>query len=311
VACGASVGIACAPQDATDHASLLRLADAAMYRAKEAGRHAYRFASPNVNRELHAAAGLADELRVSLERDELFVCYQPRIDFHTRRPVAAEAMLRWPHPRFGLLPPESFLPLAEDAGIAPALASLLLRKACAQAKRWRDAGAAGFRLAVSISVRTLRHPGLADEVRTALVASGLPPAALLLELPESGLREAVEPVRQALAALAATGVRLGVDDFGAGYASLPMLRSLRFVGVTLDRRLVSSIPADSDAPGLVRGLIALARGLDMEVVVRGIDSAAHCNFVIAAGGLVGQGAFLAPAGLAGELEPLLNEQRAA
>ena len=181
----------------------------------------------------------------------------------------------------------------------------------AQAKRWRDEGAAGFGLALSIPMRTLRHPSLPAEVRSALVASGLPPGALTLEVPEPGLREAAEPVREALAALAGTGARLGVDDFGSGYASLPMLRSLRFAAVTLDRRLVSAIPMDPEAPGLVRGLIALARGLDMEVVVRGIDSAAHCNFVIAAGGLVGQGAFLAHAGLAGEVEPLLNAQRAA
>jgi len=148
-------------------------------------------------------------------------------------------------------------------------------------------------------------------VRAALAASGLPPGALLLELPEAALRQAAEPVREALAALAATGVRLGVDDFGSGYASLPLLRSLRIGAVSIDRRLVSSIPADNDAPGLVRGLIALARGLEMEVVVKGIDSAAHCNFVIAAGGLVGQGAFLAPTGLAAEVEPLLAARRAA
>jgi diguanylate cyclase (GGDEF)-like protein len=308
---GASIGIACTPQDGAEVADLLRLADAAMYRAKEAGRHAYRFAAPSINRELHAAAGLADELRASLERNELFVCYQPRVDFHSRRPVAAEALLRWPHPRFGLLPPEAFLPIAEDAGLAPALASKLLHEACAQAKRWLDAGAHGFSIALAVTARLMRHPGLPDDVSAALAASGLPPRALQLEVPETALRQAAEPVRAALAALAATGARLAVDDFGSGYASLPMLRSLRIEAVTIDRRLVSSIPADSDAPGLVRGLIALARGLDMQVVVRGIDTAAHCNFVIAAGGLVGQGEFLATAGLAGEIEPQLAARRAA
>jgi diguanylate cyclase (GGDEF)-like protein len=289
VACGASVGIACAPQDGTEAAELLRLADAALYRAKEAGRGAYRFAAPNINRELHASAALAEELRASVERDELFVCYQPRVDFLTRRPVAG----------------------AEDAGIASVLVARLLDQACEQAKRWRDAGAQGFSLAVSIPARALRHPGLPGAVRDALAASGLPPGALLLELPEAALRQAAEPVRDALAALAATGARLGVDDFGSGYASLPLLRSLRIGAVSIDRRLVSSIPADDDAPGLVRGLIALARGLEMEVVVKGIDSAAHCNFVIAAGGLVGQGAFLAATGLASEVEPLLAAKRAA
>jgi diguanylate cyclase (GGDEF)-like protein len=311
VASGASIGIACTPQDGAEVADLLRLADAAMYRAKEAGRHAYRFAAANIDRELHAAAGLAEELRASLERNELFVCYQPRVDFHSRRPVAAEALLRWPHPRFGLLLPEAFLPLAEDAGLAPALAAKLLSAACVQAKRWLDEGVQGFTVAVSIPARLLRHPGLPGDVRAALAASSLPPRALRLEVPETALRHAAEPVREALAALADTGARLCVDDFGSGYASLPLLRSLRISAVSIDRRLVSSIPADSDAPGLVRGLIALARGLDMEVVVRGIDTAAHCNFVIAAGGLVGQGDFLAAAGLAGDIGPLLSARRAA
>jgi diguanylate cyclase (GGDEF)-like protein len=311
VVSGGSIGIACAPQDSTDAVELLGLADAAMYRAKEAGRHAYCFSAPNINRELNASAALGEELRQSLERNELFVCYQPRIDFLTRRPVAAEALLRWPHPRFGLLPPESFLPIAEDSGIAAALNAMLLKKACAQASQWRAMGAQDFTIAVSIPARTLRDPGLPGDVRAALSASGLPPHALLLELPEPALRQAAAPVREALEALAGTGARLGVDDFGSGYASLPLLRSLRLSAVSIDRRLVSSIPSDRDAPGLVRGLIGLARGLDMDVVVRGIDTPAHCNFVIAAGGLVGQGAFLASAGLASEVEPLLAPRQAA
>jgi predicted signal transduction protein with EAL and GGDEF domain len=311
VASGVSVGIACAPQDSTDAGELLGLADAAMYRAKEAGRHAYRFSAPSINRELHASAALGEELRNSLERNELFVCYQPRIDFLTHRPVAAEALLRWPHPRFGLLPPESFLPIAEDAGIAPALGAMLLTKACAQASQWLDTGAHDFSVSVSIPARTLRDPRLPGDVRAALSASGLPPQALLLELPEAALRQAAAPVREALAALADTGARLGVDDFGSGYASLPLLRSLHLSAVSIDRHVVSSIPSDRDAPGLVRGLIGLARGLEMDVVVRGIETPAHCNFVIAAGGLVGQGAFLAPPGLAAEVEPLFVPRRAA
>ena len=173
---------------------------------------------------------------------------------------------------------------------------MLLTKACAQAKRWRDAGAKDFSHRDLASRRaSCGTPSLPDDVRGALAASGLPPRALRLEVPETALRQVAEPVREALSALAATGARLGADDFGSGYASLPLLRSLGVDAVSIDRP-VSSIPADRDAPGLVRGLIALARGLDMEVVVRGIDTAAHCNFVIAAGGLVGQGDFLAAPG---------------
>jgi EAL domain-containing protein (putative c-di-GMP-specific phosphodiesterase class I) len=201
--------------------------------------------------------------------------------------------------------------LAEDAEIAAALAAKLLREACADAKRWRAAGDGDFVLALGLSARQLRHAGLPVQVRDALAASALPADALLLEVPESALRPPPEPLQGALHALAATGARLGVEDFGAGFASLPLLRRLRIASVTLDRLLVSGIPADADAAAVVRGLIALAGGLDIGVVVKGIDTAAHCNFVIEAGGLVGQGAFLATPALAADIDRMLRSRRAA
>jgi len=308
---GASIGIACVPRDGDDTASLLRAADVAMYRAKDAGRNNFRFAAPELNREALASAALVEELRGSLERDELLVAYQPRIDLVTRQPVGAEAMLRWPHRRFGLLQAESFLPLAEDGEIAMALGAKLLRDACVEATRWRGAGAKGFHVALGVSARQLRHGGLPAQVQAALAASGLPAAALLFEVPESALRLPPQPLQGALRALADTGVRLGVEDFGAGFASLPLLRRLRIDSISVDRLLVSGIPTDADAGAIVRGLIALARGLGIDVVLKGIDSAAHCNFVVEAGGLVGQGAFLAPPAPAAEVDRLLRARLAA
>ncbi|HEY2336342.1 MAG TPA: EAL domain-containing protein [Burkholderiales bacterium] len=308
---GASIGIACLPRDGEDTPALLRAADAAMYRAKEAGRNDFRFASADLNRQALASAALVEELRASLARDELLVAYQLRVDLASGRAVGAEAMLRWPHRRFGLLPPESFLPLAEDAEIATALAAKLLRYACADAKRWRDGGARDFTLAIAVSMRQLRQAGLPGQVAAALAASGLPAQALLLEVPEGALQPPAEPVQATLRALAETGARLGVEDFGAGFASLPLLRRLRIASLGVDRLLVSGIPGDPDAMAVVRGLIALARGLDIGVVVKGLDTAAHCNFVVEAGGLVGQGAFLATPAAAPEVERLLHTRRAA
>src|SRR6185436_20245092 len=151
VSSGASVGIACVPQDGHDVETLLRLADAAMYRAKEAGRNGYQFFSVVLNQDAAAAAGLAEELRAGIERDELFLVYQPRIDIATRQVVGAEALLRWRHPRYGVLSPESFLPLADDTGLLLPIGAWALREACVQGKRWIDEGISPLSVVVNVS----------------------------------------------------------------------------------------------------------------------------------------------------------------
>src|SRR5687768_1023364 len=183
VVSGASVGIACVPQDGQDVATLLRLADAAMYRAKDAGRNGYQFFSVVLNQDAAAAAALADELRAGMERGELFLVYQPRIDAGTRQVVGAEALLRWRHPRYGVLAPEAFLPLADDTGLLVPIGAWVLREACKQGRRWRDAGIQPLSVVVNMSARQLRHGSLAAEVHAALEASGLPGEALLIEVP--------------------------------------------------------------------------------------------------------------------------------
>src|SRR5687768_3767532 len=227
VVSGASVGIACVPQDGQDVATLLRLADAAMYRAKDAGRNGYQFFSVVLNQDAAAAAALADELRAGMERGELFLVYQPRIDAGTRQVVGAEALLRWRHPRYGVLAPEAFLPLADDTGLLVPIGAWVLREACEQGRRWLDAGIRPFTVVVNVTARQLRHGSLAEQVRAALEASRLPPEALLIEVPEGALRQIPEQLEEGLAGVAAAGARLGVDDFGTGYASLPMLQRLQ------------------------------------------------------------------------------------
>src|ERR671915_14066 len=212
VRCGASVGIACVPQDGHDVATLLRLADAAMYRAKEAGRNGYQFFSVVLNQDAAAAAALADELRAGIERGELFLVYQPRIDIATRQVVGAEALLRWRHPRYGVLAPEAFLPLADDSGLLVPIGAWVLREACMQGRRWRDAGIQPLSVVVNMTARQLRHGALAAEVHAALEASALPPESLLIEVPETVLRHIPEQLEDNFAGMAATGARLGVDD---------------------------------------------------------------------------------------------------
>jgi diguanylate cyclase (GGDEF)-like protein/PAS domain S-box-containing protein len=306
VAAGASIGIACVPQDGEDVATLLRLADAAMYRAKEQGRNGYQFFSVTLNQEAANAAALADELRSALDNGELFIVYQPRLDIATRRVVGAEALLRWRHPRFGVLSPEAFLPLADDTGLLVPIGAWVLREACLQGRRWHDAGIKPFNVVVNVTARQLRNGGLAEQARAALAESGLPPASLVIELPETAVRQIPEALESALAQVIDCGARVGVDDFGTGYASLPMLQRLRVDAVCIDRSLISGVPADTERAGLARALIALARGLNFEVVAKGVESQAQREFLADAGCRVCQGDLFAAAGPAEEVEPFLR-----
>jgi diguanylate cyclase (GGDEF)-like protein/PAS domain S-box-containing protein len=308
---GASIGIACVPQDGDEVHTLLRLADHAMYRAKELGRNCFQFFSGVLNDDAAAAAELAEDLRAGVERGELFLVYQPRIDIGTRQVVGAEALLRWRHPKHGVLAPEAFLLLADDTGLLVELGGWILREACLQGRRWIEAGIQPFSLVVNMSARQLRSGALAAQVREALKASGLPAASLLIEVPEASLRQLAEPVGEALAEITASGARLSVDDFGTGYASLPMLQRLRASAVCIDRSLIAGVPHDSERAGLARALIALARGLEFEVVAKGVETPAQRDFLADAGCRICQGELFAPARPAHEVEPFLRERRAA
>jgi len=311
ISCGASVGIACVPQDGHDVATLLRLADVAMYRAKEAGRNGYQFFSVVLNQDAAAAAALAEELKSGIGRGELFLVYQPRIDIATRQVVGAEALLRWRHPRYGVLAPEAFLPLADDTGLLVPIGAWVLREACMQGRRWLDAGIKPLSVVVNITARQLRHGSLAEEVRTALAASALPAESLLIEVPETLLRQMPEQLEENFAGVAATGARLGIDDFGTGYASLPMLQHVRASAVCIDRKLVAGLPVDAERAGLAKALITLARGLNFDVVAKGVETHAQRDFLAEAGCRVFQGDLFASPAPASEVEPLLRARRAA
>jgi diguanylate cyclase (GGDEF)-like protein/PAS domain S-box-containing protein len=308
---GASIGVACVPHDGEEVGTLLRLADSAMYRAKERGRNGYEFFSALLNEDAAAAAALAEELKAGIGRGELFLAYQPRVDVATRQVVGAEALLRWRHPSRGVLLPESFLPLADDSGLLVPIGAWVLREACAQGRRWLDAGVRPFRLAINISARQLRHGGLPEQVRAALEQSGLPGESLLIELPEAAVRQLPEPLGQALGGVRAGGAGLGVDDFGTGYASLPMLQRLGVSAVCIDRRLIAGVPGDGERTALARALIALARGLDFEVVAKGVENAAQRDFLAESGCRICQGELLGAASSAADIEPLLRARLAA
>jgi len=311
VSSGASIGIACVPQDGDEVGTLLRFADHAMYRAKQLGRNGYQFFSGVLNDSAAAAAELAEELRVGIERGELFLVYQPRIDIATHQLVGAEALLRWRHPRHGVLTPEAFLPIADDTGLLGPIGAWTLREACVQGRRWIDAGIRPFSVVVNMTARQLRNDRLGEQVRAALKQSGLPPESLLIEIPETAVRQLAEPIEQSLAEITASGARLSVDDFGTGYASLPMLQKLRASAVCIDRSLLNGVPHDSERAGLARALIGLARGLNFDVVAKGVETKTQREFLADAGCRICQGDLFAPAGPATDIEPLLRQRQAA
>src|SRR3954468_12216180 len=311
VSSGASIGIACVPQDGEEVPTLLRLADLAMYRAKELGRNGYQFFSAMLNEDAAAAASLVDELRRALEKEELFLVYQPRIDIATRQVVGAEALLRWRHPKYGVLAPESFLPLADDSGLLVPMGGWVLREACGQAARWIDEGISPLSVVVNVSSRQLRDPRLAEQVKAALDASGLPPASLLIEVPESIVRQVPDSVEAALMAITNLGARLGVDDFGTGYASLPALQRLRASAVCIDRKLIAGIPQETERAGLARALIALARGMNFEVIAKGVETHAQREFLAEAGCRVCQGELFATPNSPDIVEAMLRARLAA
>jgi len=311
VSSGASIGIACVPQDGEDVATLLRLADLAMYRAKELGRNGYQFFSAMLNEDAAAAAQMIDELRHGIERDELFLVYQPRIDIATRQVVGAEALLRWRHPRYGVLSPEAFLPLADDSGLLVPIGRWVLAEACTQGRRWMDDGISPISLVVNVTARQLRGGALAEQVREALAASGLPAESLVIEVPETVVRQLSDPIEAALSAVTALGARLCVDDFGTGYAALPALQRLRASAVCIDRKLVGGVPHNSERAGLAKALIALARGMGFEVIAKGVETHPQREFLAEAGCRICQGDLFAAPNPADIVAPMLRARLAA
>jgi diguanylate cyclase (GGDEF)-like protein/PAS domain S-box-containing protein len=311
VSSGASIGIACVPQDGEDVATLLRLADLAMYRAKDLGRNGYQFFSAMLNEDAAAAAALVEELRRGVERGELFLVYQPRFDIATRQIVGAEALLRWRHPKYGVLAPESFLPLADDTGLLVPIGAWALREACTQGRRWIDEGISPLSVVVNVTSRQLRDGRLAEQVQSALESSRLPAGSLVIEVPETVVRHVSDALESSLIAVTNQGARLGVDDFGTGYAALPTLQRLRASTVCIDRKLIAGVPQETERAGLARALIALARGMNFDVVAKGVETHAQREFLAEAGCRVCQGDLLAPPDAPEAVASMLRARRAA
>lgn len=304
----ASIGITLFPADATDIGGLLKSADTALGHAKRSGRNRYAFFTAEMNARAIERLALENELRRALERNELVVHYQPQIDLRTGRITGVEALLRWQHPRLGLVSPSSFVPLAEETGLIVALGEWVLRTACHQARAWHARGHAGLRVAINLSARQMVQTIL-PSLHTALLETGIDPHCVELELTESLLMEDNPASLQALRELQALGISFSIDDFGTGYSNLGYLKQLPIDTLKIDRSFVRDVMRDPDDAAIARAIIAMAHGLGIRVIAEGVETRAQLDFLIANQCDAFQG-FLFSAALPAELlGRLLDERR--
>jgi diguanylate cyclase (GGDEF)-like protein len=305
-----SVGIAPAAQDALDAGDLLRDADLAMYAAKAAGRGRAVLFTPSMRDEASERAALESELRQAVEADVLTVAYQPQVELASGRCIGAEALVRWHHPERGYVPPDLFIPVAENSDLVIALGRMVLRRACADAVTWIAELPADrpFEIAVNLSVRQLEHPDLVAHVGEALRSSGLPPARLVVEVTESVFLDHTRTGVAALQQLRELGVRVALDDFGTGYSSLGYLQRFAVDILKIDRRFVSGLTPGDAGPELAGAIIGLARSLGLDVVAEGIEEPAQSERLRELGCRVGQGFLFARPAPAADLTRLLHTQ---
>jgi diguanylate cyclase (GGDEF)-like protein/PAS domain S-box-containing protein len=291
----ASIGIAVSSPGADQAESLMRNADLAMYRAKSQGKSRYEVFDHSMNALAMERLDLETDLRHALERGEFRVYYQPIVDLPTGRVGELEALVRWEHPARGLISPVQFIPLAEETGLIVPIGQFVLEEACRQVQAWQVQYADGHPLTVSVnlSLRQIQHPTLVEDVARAIRESGLDPASLRLELTESVVMEDVESTVATLERLKALGVELAIDDFGTGYSSLSYLKRFPVDVLKIDRSFVDRLGQDPHDTAIVRGVIELAKSLQLSVVGEGIETPDQMRHLQSLGCDRGQGFYFA------------------
>ena len=275
-----SIGISLYPTDSLYPEPLVKHADAAMYQAKERGRHNYQFYTPDMNSRAFERLAMENKLRRALERNELVLYYQPRVDINSRQVTGMEALLRWNHPERGLVPPSDFIPIAEESGLIVPIGEWVLYTACAQNKRWQEDGFAKLCMAVNISARQFKHSKLVDTVRQVLTETGLDPADLELEITETIAMEHAEESVKKLAELKAMGVRLSMDDFGTGHSSLSYLKQFPIDSLKIDKSFLQDTSMGSKDAAIAQAISTMAERLQLKVITEGVETQEQLAFLV-------------------------------
>ncbi len=270
-----SIGITLYPKDGDNLHVLLKNADVAMYHAKAGGRNNYQLYNPSMNTETVERLNLEQELRAALERQEFLLYYQPRIEIATGAVVGMEALIRWQHPKRGLISPGEFIPVAEETGLIMDMGKWVLQTACAQNKAWQEAGLAPIRVSVNLSNQQFKQRDLVNIVVNALETSGLAPEYLELEIMERIMMQDKALAKRMLHELHEIGVRLSMDDFGMGYSSISNLKSFPLDLIKIDHSFVKEMAIDADAAAIVSSIIAMAKSLKLRLSAESIETEAQ------------------------------------
>jgi diguanylate cyclase (GGDEF)-like protein len=284
---GRGVGISCSIgivfyPDSGAHTKLIARADAAMYAAKRSGGSCYSFYVPSMDEDARDKFELTRDLRLALENDEMELFYQPKIDTKSGKVTAAEALLRWKHPKRGMVPPDVFIPLAERFGLIGALGNWVIEEACRQARLWREHGLR-MRLAINLSAHQLRQPDIVQRMEEALDRHRIHPSLLTVEITESVAMEDTKATQATFLRLGTAGIHLSIDDFGTGYSSLSYLRRLPAEELKIDRTFVMDIENSADARAVVDAVIRLAHALSLRVVAEGVENQRQREILAAMG----------------------------
>ena len=278
VTIGASIGIALAPENADGRETLMRLADAALYQAKNDGRNRYSFFESRMDETIRMRKLVEDDLRRAIEEDGLVLHYQPLFSSDGVTVVGLEALVRWPHPTRGLISPGEFIAIAEEHGLVIPLGEWVLRRACLDGLRWP-----GLRVAINVSAIQFRHRDFVRSIKAMLLETGFEPSRLELELTEGVVVDDADAAQAAMVELRAMGVHLALDDFGTGYSSLIYLRRFAFDTIKIDRSFLESMDATGESAILVHSMVHLGRALGLTVTAEGVETREQHRFLQALG----------------------------
>jgi len=278
-----SIGVALYPQDGQDVETLLKHADAAMYRAKESGRNTFQFYAEEMNAKINERLLIEGKLRRAIERQELFLNYQPQVDLRTGKIIGTEALIRWQNPELGLVSPTRFIPLAEESDLILSIGEWVMRKACAQNKAWHDMGLPAVTISVNVSSQQFRQITLPEITAAALNDARLQSRYLNLELTESVVMKNVTEIIIMMRKFQSMGVELSIDDFGTGYSSLSYLKRFPVSRLKIDKSFVRDIATDPDDAAIAEAVISLGHSLGLKVIAEGVETGEQLAFLRARG----------------------------